>query len=124
MSKNATTTYLVTPGGEELAVLPRRDYEMMKETVEHAVALGDYRSGRVPGLTADGTRALVNAISPLAFWRGYRSMTQSELAKKAGIAQNYLSDIENGKRTGDVGLWMRLARALDLPIEVIVDDED
>lgn len=122
MSKSKTMTYLVTPGGEELAVLPRRDYEVMKETVEHAVALGG--SGHVPGLTADETRALIGAVSPLAFWRGYRGMTQSELASKAGIAQNYLSDIENGKRTGDVGLWMRLARALDLPIEVIVDDED
>ncbi|TPK42120.1 helix-turn-helix transcriptional regulator [Mesorhizobium sp. B2-5-4] len=41
-----------------------------------------------------------------------------------GVTQNYLSDIENGKRGGDVTLWLRIARALELPIESLVDDGD
>jgi DNA-binding XRE family transcriptional regulator len=73
-------------------------------------------------LTPDETRELVVARSPLAFWRKYRSRTQSALAQSVGITQNYLSDIENGKRSGDVTLWLRLSRALELPVEALVDE--
>jgi transcriptional regulator with XRE-family HTH domain len=44
------------------------------------------------------------------------------LAQSVGITQNYLSDIENGKRSGDVTLWLRLSRALELPVEALVDE--
>jgi transcriptional regulator with XRE-family HTH domain len=40
------------------------------------------------------------------------------------VTQNYLSEIENGKRGGDVALWLRLARALELPVESLVDEGD
>ncbi|MBN9551983.1 MAG: helix-turn-helix transcriptional regulator [Alphaproteobacteria bacterium] len=127
MGKSSTMTFLTTPGGEELAIMPRREFEALQEALEaaeHARDLADYRAGRIPGLSPDETRALVSAASPLAFWRGYRGMTQRELARKAGITQNYLSEIENGKRTAGVMKIMKLAAALDLPIEAIVEDPD
>ncbi|RWM06026.1 MAG: hypothetical protein E5X80_22215 [Mesorhizobium sp.] len=74
MAKSSTMTFLTTPGGEELAIIPRREFEALKEAAEgaeHARDLADYRAGRIPGLTPDEARALVDAVSPLAFWRGY-----------------------------------------------------
>lgn len=127
MIKSSTMTFLTTPGGEELAILPRREFEALKEAAEgaeHARDLADYRAGRIPGLTIDEARALVDAVSPLAFWRGYRGLTQTELARKAGITQNYLSEIENGKRTAGVLKLLKLAAALDLPVEAIVEEPD
>jgi DNA-binding XRE family transcriptional regulator len=115
-------SYVRTPGGEELAILPRAELEQMIVAVNHAKALADYRSGRDPGLTADEMRELLAASSPLAFWRRKRGLTQAQLAKEAGVAQNYVSDLERGKREGSPVQWLRIARILRIPIEDLIDD--
>jgi DNA-binding XRE family transcriptional regulator len=112
-----------TPNGEEMAVLPRAELDALSEAAEHMRAVADYRSGKAIGLSPDETRALVEAVSPLAFWRKYRGMTQATLAADAGIAQNYLSEIENGKRSGPIELWLKLSRTLDVPVEDLVDTD-
>ena len=56
------------------------------------------------------------AASPLAFWRKKRGFSQTSLAAELGIAQNYVSDIENGKRSGPVELWLKLSRTLQVPL--------
>jgi len=114
--------YVTTPDGEEMAVLPRAQFEALTEAVDHAKAVADYRAGRVPGLTPDEARQLVVAVSPLSFWRKHRRFTQAALADQASIAQNYLSEIENGKRAGPVELWLRLSHILDVPVEALVDE--
>jgi DNA-binding XRE family transcriptional regulator len=116
--------YVVTPGGEELAVLPRAELEALQNAVDHAQAIAGFREGRIPGLSPAEARALMASISPLAFWRKYRRQTQASLAGIVGVTQNYLSEIENGKRGGDVTLWLRLAKALELPVEALVDEDD
>lgn len=113
-------SYVKTPGGEELAILPRAELEEMLEAVAHAKALGEYRAGRDPGLTADEMRELLAATTPLAFWRRKRGWTQARLAEAAGITQNYLSDLETGKREGSPRQWLKIARALEVPLEDMV----
>lgn len=115
--------YIITPKGEELAILPRAEFEALTESVEHGRDVAAYQMGRLPGLSAEETRAFVAAASPLAFWRKYRGMTQSALAELVGVTQGYLSDVENGRRDGPVELWLKLSRALDLPIEALVDGD-
>jgi len=97
------------------------EFDALSEMVDHATAISEYRGGKLPGLTPDQTRAFVEAPSPLAFWRRHRGLTQSALSQAAGLAQNYLSELENGKRAGSVEVWLKLSRALDLPVEQIVD---
>jgi DNA-binding XRE family transcriptional regulator len=116
-------SYVTTPGGEELVLLPRAEFEALKEAVEHARAVADYRAGKLPGLSPDDAMAYAEAVSPLAFWRKRAGLTQGSLAERVGVAQNYLSDIEKGKRTGTVGLWLKLSAALSVPIEALVDEE-
>jgi DNA-binding XRE family transcriptional regulator len=89
-------------------------------TATHANALADYRSGRDPGLTAKEMRELLAAPTPLAFWRRKRGLTQASLAEAAGIKQNYLSDLETGKREGSPAQWLRIARSLNLPLEDLI----
>jgi DNA-binding XRE family transcriptional regulator len=113
--------YFTSPEGEEMAVLPKAEFDALSEMVDHATALSDYRGGRLPGLTPDETRAFIEAPSPLSFWRRYRGLTQGALSQAAGVAQNYLSELENRKRAGSVEVWLKLSRALDLPVEQIVD---
>jgi len=114
-------SYVTTPGGEELAILPRAELERMMAAVNHAQALADYRAGRDPGLTADEMRELLAAGSPLAFWRRRRGLTQAALARQAGVAQNYLSDLETGRRQGSPAQWLRIARIVGVPLEELIE---
>lgn len=116
-------SFFTTPKGEELAVLPRAEFEALAQSAEHARMIADYRSGKVPGLTPHEARALVAAPTPLSFWRKKRELTQGALGLQAGVAQTYISELENGNRTGPVELWIRLARALDVPIESLIDED-
>jgi DNA-binding XRE family transcriptional regulator len=121
--KQMTAQYFTTPKGEEMAILPRAELESLTEAVQHARAVADYEAGRLPGLTPEQTREFVAAASPLAFWRKHRGLTQAALAAQVGIAQNYLSEIENGKRSGQVEVWLKLSQTLNLPVEALVDAE-
>lgn len=115
--------YFTTPAGEEMAILPRAELEALAEASAHARDVESYRAGRLTGLSPEQTRALVEAPSPLAFWRKHRGLTQSALAARVSITQNYLSDIENGRRAGPVELWLKLSQTLDLPVDVLVDSD-
>ena len=115
--------YFTTPAGEEMAILPRAELEALAEASDHAQDVEDYRAGRLPGLSPEQARALVEASSPLAFWRKFRGLTQSALAARVSITQNYMSDIENGRRAGPVELWLKLSQALAVPVEALVDSD-
>jgi DNA-binding XRE family transcriptional regulator len=121
--------YFTTPGGEELALMPRAEFEALKaaaeriEAAEHVQSVADYRSGKLPGVSPDEALAFAQAASPLAFWRKRAGVTQGALAEKVGVTQNYLSDVETGKRAGPVSLWLKLSGALGVPVEALVDEE-
>ena len=74
-------------------------------------------------LSAEEAAAQLVAPAPLAFWRKKRGQTQAQLAVAVGISQNFLSDLERGKAKGDVTLFAKLARCLDVEIEDLVPDE-
>lgn len=118
-----SVTFFVTPDGDEMAVLPRADYEAMRGAIEHERAIADYRAGRLPGLSSDEVREMLAAATPLAFWRRRAGLTQSALAATVGVSQNYLSELETGKRAGPVELWLKLSHSLSIPLEALVEDD-
>ena len=46
-------------------------------------------------------------------------MTLAELSMKAGISAPYLSDIERGNRRGSYATLVKIAEALEMPVEEI-----
>lgn len=119
-----TVHYFTTPNGDEMAVLPRAELEELTDAAARAAEVAAYRDGRLPGLTADEALAFAEASSPLAFFRKRAGMKQDTLATHIGISQNYLSDIENGKREGTLVVWLKLAAALKVPVDMLVPEED
>lgn len=115
--------YFTTPKGEEMAVLPRAELDALTDRAARASEVAAYRDGKATGFTAEEALAFANAVSPLAFWRAKSGKTQTALASEVGISQNMLSAIENGKRGGDVGLWLRLSRALGVTVDQLVDED-
>jgi DNA-binding XRE family transcriptional regulator len=114
---------ITSPSGEELVVVPRRDYEDLVDTAIARKAEAALASGREELLSLDETTALLAAPAPLSFWRKKRGRTQTQLAAAVGVSQNFLSDLERGKARGDVTLYAKLARYLDVSIEDLVPEE-
>jgi DNA-binding XRE family transcriptional regulator len=116
-----------TPGGEELVVLPRAEYEALLERANHDaediddVAIYDARKAELAAggavLPPEVSAAIVRGDSRLKAIRNWRGETQLHLESKTGIGQGYLSDLENGRRTGTLETIVKLAQALEVPVE-------
>ena len=113
----------VTPGGEKLAILPADEYETMCDALAHATAMADYRAGREEALSLEEADALIAAPTPLAFWRARRGMTQAALAKAAGTTQPHIADLESGKHGGSLEIMARIAKALKVKVDDLVDED-
>lgn len=51
--------------------------------------------------------------------RLHRGMTQAELAEKARVTRKWLSQVENGKRTAELGLVCRVVSVLGYEIQLV-----
>src|SRR6267142_6519676 len=124
--------FIHTPGGDDLAVLPRSEYDRLVTLAAEAQqdaaasrivrnstrALREGREVVLPKAVAD---RLANGESAVRVLREWRDMIQGELAVAGGIRQNYLSEIENGRRQGPAELQKKFARALGVPIDLLID---
>jgi DNA-binding Xre family transcriptional regulator len=52
----------------------------------------------------------------------FRGMTQADLARATGLAPAFLSQLASGKRKGSLATWRRIAKALDLPLDELVEE--
>jgi hypothetical protein len=116
-----------TPSGEELVVLPRADYEALLERADHDAedaedaAIYDARKAELAAggvvLPPEVSAAMLRGDSRLKAIRGWRNETQLHLSFTTGIGQGYLSDLENGRRSGTPETIAKLAQALNVPVE-------
>src|SRR3954463_16638296 len=113
MAKSSTVKsnvqFIQTPGGDDLAVLPRTQYNRLvalaAEEEEDAAAsrivrnsiraIKEGREGLLPKAVVD---RMANGDNPVRVIREWRGMIQVELAVAVAISQNYLSEIETGRR--------------------------
>lgn len=110
-----------------MIVLDRRRYdelaaaeEMLADVTAYDTAkrrLGLGEDELVPTSVAD---ALLGGQSPVRVWRQYRGLSQAELARRAGIAVSYLSNIETGVRSGSVDRLARIASALNVRLDDLI----
>lgn len=119
---------IITESGEELIVLTRRDFNRLRaragdKSVEDAIE-DEVLSRRAEAVRKEGGASLplelwseifasASAVGPI---RRFRKMSQKELAAKAGITQPYLSEIESGKKRGDVKTLGAIAKALKVSL--------
>jgi DNA-binding XRE family transcriptional regulator len=120
MPVEITAKLFVSPGGEELAILPASEYEDLCDALVHATAMADYRAGRAEALTLEEVDALLAAPTSLAFWRAKRGMTQTALAKAADTTQPHVADLESGKHGGSLEIMARIAKALGVKVDDLV----
>src|SRR3954470_15279996 len=116
-----------TPSGE-VAILPRAEYERLKALSDEAVE--DIGTARLVARAKNQDRLrlpiavaerLASGDNPIRVLRQFRGLTQAELAtaESIGITQNYLSDLETGKRKGPFELHRRIAAFLKVPFDLL-----
>ena len=121
-----------TESGEELVVLPRREYiallapagdeaaedEMTGILVDEAKAA--IARGDEVALPEEVWAAIEAGESPVKVLRKHRGLTQAELAAAAGVSQGYVAELEGGRKTGTPETLKAIARALGVPLDVLV----
>lgn len=117
-----------TPRGDDIVILSRAEYDALTDGRREDAAdaahanniLADIANGTEALLTSEQADQLLDAKTPLAFWRKHRRMTQQELSKAIGVAQGFISEIENGTKTGDVQTLAAMATVLGISLDDLV----
>jgi mRNA interferase RelE/StbE len=119
---------------EDTVTIDRAEWARLLAELEDAEDRAAIRAGRAfeaahgrgflreNSLSGDEARRLLDGESPVRVWRGKRGLTQRALAAAAGIAPGYLADIEAGRKSGSAEVLSRLARALRVSIEDLMDE--
>jgi ribosome-binding protein aMBF1 (putative translation factor) len=123
-----------TEAGEELVVIPLSEYEALQRRADEDDAAEEKWARRV---IAESDAAIArgdDVLLPLEVWksidrgdnavralRKHRGLTQAELAAKTSITQAFLSEIERGRKVGTTETLKSLAKALAVPLSVLVE---
>jgi DNA-binding XRE family transcriptional regulator len=100
IEQNGKPVFAVIPYEKYLRLLPPEEV-----TIPHEVV----------GLVVKKGMSLVKA------WRKYLELTQAEIAKKAGISQAALSQMEKGEKALRTSTLEKLAAAMGLKVEQLQD---
>lgn len=117
-----------TPRGDDIVILSRAEYDALTDGRREDAAdaarankiLADIASGTEALLSSEQASQLLDAKTPLAFWRKHRGMTQQALSKSIDVAQGFISEIENGTKTGDVQTLAAMASVLAISLDDLI----
>ncbi len=116
-------------GRPEWAVIPYEEYIRLREEAEMLQDVADYDAAKEALeqeeelIPSEVTFAILDGENPIRVWRNFRTLTQQELADRAGISKPYLSQIETGKRTGTADVLAAIANALGVTLDEMMPAE-
>ncbi len=67
--------------------------------------------------------AELDGTHPVRAWREYRGWNLAELAAQTGMPPDAIAQIETRRENGSIQSLNRLARALGVPLESLIEDE-
>ena len=126
-----TVRFQKTPRGE-VAILPKKDYELLVAKASEADE--DAGTARIvararkeivsggPLLPKDIVDRIADGENPVRVLREWRDVTQLYIAFKTSLSQGYISDIENGRRTGTAAALRLIADVLNVPLDLLVQE--
>jgi DNA-binding XRE family transcriptional regulator len=115
-------------GRPEWAVIPYNEYlnliEIQEDTVDTGTIEKTLRS------LSDGTEELVPALmvnrildgeNPITVWREHRNYSIAKLAEVCSVTASAISQIEKRKRQPSIGLLRKIAAALKVGMDDLLD---
>ena len=96
----------------------RRMVASLEESADRAAidrALRENAAGET--ISGEVVHAMLDGAPPLRARRRHRRLTLGGLAARVGVTMGYLSQIENGRKSGTLDLLRRLAAALGVTLD-------
>jgi DNA-binding XRE family transcriptional regulator len=123
----ANVQILETRGKPAFAVLPIAEYRRLLELAEDANdaaalhrAAKRLSSGTERTVPANVLDRLLAGDPPLRVWRETRGLTAAALAQRLGVTPAHISKLETGKGAPSLRLLRKIARELDVDIDLMV----
>ena len=106
----------------QLAVIPMSEYIGLKEQLEEVVELRIIERNREQDKAIPHTyyHRVIRGENPIKVYREWRKLTQSKLATICGVTQANIAVIERFDNIGSVPLLFKIAHALNIDFEHIV----
>jgi DNA-binding XRE family transcriptional regulator len=102
---NGSPAFVLVPFDLFRRIRPMLDKETVKNGIPHEIV----------------RRNIVDSIPMLRAWREYLSMTQRELAQKAGVTQPAIAKLERADAKPRLTTLKKLAAAMNLSLEQLED---
>ena len=113
-------------GCPQYVVLPIENYReiisLLDDTEDFSAidrALIEDKAGET--VPSETVYAILNGVPPLRAWRQCRGFTLESLAERVGVSKGYLSQIENGRKPGTLGILRRISIVLSVTIDDLVE---
>lgn len=110
-------------GRAAFVVLPIKDYsQMLKslEDIEDIQAVEDFHKDSTETFPLALAEELADGGNPIKVFRQYRGFSQAELAEKAAVSKQYISQLENNERDGTTRVLKSIAKALNLSLDDLI----
>jgi DNA-binding XRE family transcriptional regulator len=91
------------------------------EDAAFAAALPPEKVARETTFPLAIVKAELDGSHPVKAWRDHRGLTQQALAERSGVVRELIAQIEGRRKQGSVETMDRLARALGVPIDSLVE---
>lgn len=125
MRKIKSVQFIKKRGEPEWAVIPYKDFLRFQELEAISRDIEAFKKALAKGkeelIPTKYAERLIAGENPIKVWREYRGMTQAKLAKLIDISIPYLSQIEHGERTPSTEVLKKLAHALKVALDDLVD---
>lgn len=96
--------------------------EVIAEDAAFAARIEEERGAPVEiTIPVEVIEAKLDGAHPIKAWREYRGWTQSRLSAKSGVGRDLIAHIETRRKNGSIETFDRLARALGVPIESLIE---
>lgn len=111
----------------ETVTIPKTEYERLCaleeefKDIQAALAIeAKIASGEEELIPADAVDRLLAGEAPLRVWREFRQLTQVALAEESGVNRVQIVEIEAGRSAGSVRTLCKLARALAIDVDDLI----
>ncbi|HYE49718.1 MAG TPA: helix-turn-helix transcriptional regulator [Azospirillaceae bacterium] len=107
--------------------LSRADFEAlaelaqdMRDMADAEAAMRRLASGESEAFPFELAERLLDGAHPVTVFREHRGLSLRALAEQAGISPSYLSEIETGRKPGSFDAMTKLAAALRVSLDLLV----
>jgi len=107
----------------DMFTIPKEEYDRLieaREDLDDIVAARRALDSNEESFPADMAHRMIGGGSPLAVFRAYRALSQSELSRTSGVNRVQIIEIEKGRKAGSIETMKKLADALGVTIDDLV----